>query len=501
MPTRRNFLQMTGAGLVLLSQSSLSMNILNSLAKDPLLKYDGIGLASLVKSGEITPKELVEASIRRIEALDGQLNAVVVRGFEQALKRAETITPEGPFAGVPFLLKDNIDYEGMPATHGSVFFKEHAVATPPSRLVKAYDAAGLNVLGNTHSPEYGLKPTTESVSFGATCNPWKLNHSTGGSSGGAAAAVAAGYVPFAHAADGGGSIRIPASCCGLFGLKPSRARFVAARGNSVGLIQDHCVSRSVRDSAQLFALSQDRSSSAAFKPIEYITSPGKRRLKIGLSMANYFGEAPHADVKAAIEQTARLCESLGHEIILVDNPINGQEFEDYFRALFVVRLSAVKEKIETATGKPVSETGLMEPFTQDFIKYAKPLQDGSFDKAKQYFQDLGEEIKELMEPFDLLLTPVLQSPPVELGYLHDVTVDYETMSRRIFDYLSYTPVQNALGMPAMSVPLGMSKKGLPIGSHFVAREGDERTLYELAYELESAQPWKNKWAPFSAGAR
>lgn len=500
MVTRRNFLQMTGAGMALLSQPSLAMATFNT-AKDQLVNYDGIGLAALVKSGEVTPSELVEASIRRIEALDGRLNAVVTRTFEQALERAATGKIKGPFAGVPFLVKDGADYAGARKTLGSRFFNDYISPASP-KLVKTYEATGLNVLGKTNLPEVGLIPTTESELLGACHNPWNLNHSTGGSSGGAAAAVAAGYVPFAHASDGGGSIRIPASCCGVFGLKPSRHRMPADRLNG-GLPRfrvPHCVSRSVRDSALLFSLSQNSSSTAPLPPTDFVQGPNRRRLKIGLCTVNYLGDEPHPDVKAAIEKTARLCERLGHEIIRVDNPINGSEFEEHFHTLFSLKLIALKNNIEAVTGKPVSETGLLERFTQDFAAKALSRPEGAVERAERYMLALEQQMKTWMRPVDLLLTPVLKEPPVKLGYLKDSSKSYEVMSRRVFDYLSYTPVQNALGMPGMSVPLGLSSEGLPIGSHFVARVGDERTLFELAYELEAASPWADKWAPVSAAA-
>jgi len=492
MLTKTTFLQATGEELTLPSQAT------QTSAKDPLLAYDGMGLAALVNSGEISAKELIEASIHRIESLDGRINAVVTRSFEQAIERATNKTHSGPFAGVPFLIKDNTDVEGLKCTHGSRFFKPN-ISSHSSSLISSYQEAGLNILGKSNMPEVGLLPATESDLLGACHNPWGLEHSTGGSSGGAAAAVAAGYMPFAHADDGGGSIRIPASCCGVFGLKPSRNRMLSNQldGQRSRFIVPHCVSRSVRDSAALFNLVQDRSTTG-LPPLEFITSPSTRRLTIGLCTQNYYGDEPHPDVKSAIEQTAKLCEDLGHNITVLDNPINGSEFVIRYHAAYAPELIALKKMIESSTGKPVSESGLLERFTREFIAEAMNFSVEDIKKSEDYMQILPQQFNSWMKPVDLLLTPVLKLPPVELGYLHDKTIDYPTMSRRLFDYMSYTPVQNALGMPAMSVPLGMSRKGLPIGSHFIARVGDERTLFELAYELEAAKPWTNVWAPFSA---
>lgn len=495
MLTRRKFLQATGAGVAISSQMSLAGN---KPFRDPFLAFDGIGLASLVKSGQVSAKELAEASIRRIEALDGTLNAVVTRTFEQAIDRAVNQKADGAFAGVPFLIKDGVDYKGVRKTLGSKFFKDYISPDSPN-LVKTYEALGLNIVGKSNMPELGLLPTTESTLLGACRNPWNIHHSTGGSSGGAAASVAAGYVPFAHASDGGGSIRIPASCCGVFGLKPSRGRMLADRlnGKLPKFRAPHCVSRSVRDSALLLSLSQDRTSNAALSPIRYVAASSERRLKIGINTKNYHGNEPDPEVKRAIEDTAKLCEGLGHQIIDLGNPINGGEFEHHYLALFSHKLIQLRAYIEKTTGKPIAELGVLERFTNDFINQGAARPADGLDKAELYLLTLEAQMKEWMRPVDVLLTPVLASPPVKLGYLH-ADLEYEVLSRRIYDYLSYTPVQNALGMPAMSVPLGMTSSGLPIGSHFISRVGDEETLLELAYELETALPWRNKWAPFSA---
>jgi amidase len=260
MFTRRSFLQAL-ATVVAMTNRPLPVFAALTPKPDQLIGYDAIGLASLVKSGEVSPKELVEATIRRIESLDGKLNAVVTRTFEQALERAGKIGPQGPLAGVPFLLKDNIDVAGVKTSHGSFVYKNNIPASS-APLVKAHEAAGLIILGKTNMPELGLIPSTESNMLGACHNSWDLAHSAGGSSGGSAAAVAAGYLPVAHATDGGGSIRIPASCCGLFGLKPSRRRILSVASDQTEFMADHCVSRSVRDSALLFSLTQNRSPDA-----------------------------------------------------------------------------------------------------------------------------------------------------------------------------------------------------------------------------------------------
>lgn len=497
MITRRNFLSVSAVTAATMISRPLFAATESISQSDPLLKYDAIGLASLVKSGEFSPREVVEATIRRIESLDGKINAVVTKTFEQAIKRASTMKPKGPLAGVPFLLKDNIDLAGVRNSHGSMFYKNN-ISASSAPLVKAYEAAGLVILGKTNMPEVGLIPSTESTLLGACHNPWNLAHSAGGSSGGSAAAVAAGYLPVAHATDGGGSIRIPSSCCGVFGLKPSRMRMLSGASDQTEFMADHSISRSVRDSALLFSLTQNRSSNVPFKPLEFITGPSKRRLKIGISMSNYYGKMPHKDVQKAIQETAKLCEALGHEVIEVANPINGHEFEENFHAIFSERVSKLVDRAASITGKSPAESGLLERFTVDFDAQSRSLGSDAIEKAHKYMKTTAVKVTEWMKPFDLLLTPVLDAPPPKLGYLFDPTQDYEVISQRVFGYGPYTPMQNALGLPAMSVPLGMSEKGLPIGSHFIARAGDEQTLFELAYELEQAKPWAHLWAPNSA---
>lgn len=498
MITRREFIINTSLGISFLAVPSWARSAMAKTQTDSLLEYDAMGLAKLVRTKQVSPKELLEATIRRIEALDGKINAVVTQTFEQAVKRADTIKPLGPFAGVPLLLKDNIDVAGVRTTQGSSFYKNH-VAAASAPLILAYEAAGFNIVGKTNMPELGLISTTESSLLGACHNPWNLSHSVGGSSGGSAAAVAAGYLPLAHATDGGGSIRVPASCCGVFGLKPSRRRMLWGASDQTEFMADHCTSRSVRDSALLFAITQDRSPDAPFKPLEFVSGPGKRRLKIGLSLRNYYGSMPHQDVRKGIEATAKLCENMGHTVLELENPINGTEFHKNFLAIFSARFSKLVDLIAATTGKPASE--FLERFTIDFEAEGRSLGSDAVEKAQQYMKSLDEKVAQWMQSVDLLLTPVLKAPPPPLGYLFDPIQDYKEMADRLFDYTAYTPVQNALGMPAMSVPLGMSSKGLPIGSHFIARAGDEKTLFELAYELEQAKPWADKWAQNSVKAK
>jgi amidase len=307
-------------------------------------------------------------------------------------------------------------------------------------------------------------------------------------------------VPLAHASDGGGSIRIPASCCGVFGLKPSRRRMVRGSSDQAGYAVDNCVSRSVRDSAMLFAVAQDSSPDAPLKPIPFVSGPSRRRLRIGLEITDYMGRMPHPDVQQAVENTAQLCTGLAHAVVDVKAPVNGEEFEKHFFALFSARTMALAELAEEKAGRPVSETRLLDRFVYDFGRAGEALADDAVAEAMEYMTALGETYSQWLSSMDVLLTPVVSTPSPKLGYLFDPRLGFDVMSGRVLRFIPYTPVQNALGLPAMSVPLGMGSEGLPIGSHFVAPAGREDVLLALAYELEQAKPWAELWAPNSAKA-
>lgn len=495
MFSRRDFVGSAVAASALVL-SGVRLRAQTSDLRQALTTNDGLGLAKLVKSGEVTPSELAEAAVQNALALNPRLNAITTAMYERALERARDMPKQGPFAGVPFVVKDNLDVAGMYTTHGSRVYADH-LAGESAPLTHVQDAAGLNLIGKTNMPEVGALPTTEGQLLGACHNPWNLAHSPGGSSGGSAAAVAAGIVPLAHASDGGGSIRLPASMSGVFGLKPSRRRMVWGSSDQTGYAVDNCVSRSVRDSAMLFALAQDRSPTAAFRPIPFVAEPTTERLTVGIDLRNYHGESPHPDVAHAIEETARLCEGLGHRVVEVESPVDGA-FENHFFALFAGRTVGLMELAQSRAGRPVSQTGMLDRFVQGFAEAGQRLPADAVDRATEYMTGLGREYSEWLSSMDVFLSPVCKAPPPELGYLFDPEEDFDEMSRRVFEFTSYTPVQNALGLPAMSVPLGMSVDGLPIGSHFVAAAGREDLLFALAYELEEAKPWAASWPPNSA---
>lgn len=472
----------------------------NAVSKS-FAELDGLGIAEKIKRGEMSAREAAENSIAAIEKLNGNINAVVTPLFEQARERADGGLGDGPFAGVPTLLKDLLDYKGVRLTQGSRLMTQNVSQwTPP--FVAALETAGVNILGKANTPEFGLLATTESLALGACHNPWNLEHSTGGSSGGSAAAVASGMVPFAQSSDGGGSIRIPASCCGLFGLKPSRGKMkqtsLEPMPGDIGV--RHVISRSVRDSAMALSITEETGAGAALAPTGNIQSASSRRLKIAFNTKNYFGDEPDADVKAALEETARLCADLGHEIIEVTTPVDGELFIDRFLTVWASGPAGLKAMVEEQTGKAAEETGLLEPWTLGLANYFNAKPTDALATSLTYFDEVTARINAWFADYDVWLTPVLNSAPPKLGE-QSPEVPFDTLFERTIQYVAYTPLHNVVGTPAMSVPLSWNAAGLPIGSQFAAPLNAEATLLALAFELEAARPWADKWAPNSIMAK
>jgi amidase len=452
-------------------------------AHDAFSGYDGIGQAQLVRSKQATALELVDSAIARIEAANPKLNAVVWEMFEHARTRAKGELPASPLTGVPYLIKDLNNVAGERTTRGSRFSADTPAMISDPMPQKAIEA-GLVIVGKTNTPEFGLLPTTESLRLGPCHNPWNLDCSSGGSSGGAAAAVAAGLVPAAHASDGGGSIRIPSSCCGVFGLKPSRSRMSLGLESTVlgGAVTENCVSRTVRDNAMLFSLTEDTGDFARFKPIGFVAGPAKQRLRIAFTKTSCNGVEPHPDVKAAVEASAKLCESLGHTIVPAQNPVNGEAFYEAFLVVWSSLPAMLARR---------SQSNLFEPYTLELADYFIKLPPDALPKARAVFKETEAQVDAFMANYDAWLTPVLALPPVTLGELSP-TLDLKMLTERRMHYAVYTQIHNVAGTPAMSAPLGMSQDGLPIGSQFAAAKGREDLLYALAYELEAAQPWATR---------
>jgi amidase len=486
-------------------------------------RLDATELAALVRSKQLQPLEVVEAAIERIEALNPRLNAVVARSYERARKQARDGLPEGPFRGVPFLLKDLLAIDaGTVTTNGSRFFLGHALPRD-SELVRRQKAAGLNILGKTNTPEMGILPVTEPRLYGPTRNPWNLAHTPGGSSGGSAAAVAAGMVPMAHGTDGGGSIRIPASCCGLFGLKPTRGRnpvgpFVGEVWH--GIAVEHAVTRSVRDSAALLDATQGPESGAPYvappreRPYreEVGRDPGK--LRIAFATRSLLGSSVHPDCVAAVKLAAALCERLGHRVEEGAPQLDRQALSKSLLIMICAETAAEIDLAAESLGKKPRPPDF-EPGTWFLAQIGRKFRAAELAVAVQRARKTGQQMADWFEKYDLLLTPTLAAPPLPIGALDQKPIEKlalailravpsETAMRKLldqlaaqaFEYAAFTPIANLTGQPAMSVPLHWSEQGLPVGSHFLGRFGEEATLLRLAAQLEQAQPWAERRPQF-----
>jgi amidase len=470
---------------------------------DELCWLDATAQAELIRKREVTSLELVDNAIKRIEELNPKLNAVITPIFDQARKTASGAIPKGPFSGVPFLLKDiGASLAGVPMAMGTALLKGY-VPDQDSELTIRYKKAGLIILGKTNTPEFGLIPTTEPRLFGPTRNPWNTERTTGGSSGGSAAAVASGMVSLAHGNDGGGSIRIPSSCCGLFGLKPTRARnsLGPAFGDLLsGLVCEHVLTRSVRDSAAILDLTAGPVDGDPYwappqkKPFLQEVGADPGRLRIALAPDSAIGELIHPDCKQAVAETARLLESLGH-IVEEATPTVSTETEKLtpaFSAVWYSGCASTIDMIMQAVGMP-AQPDFFEPLTWYQYELGRKYTASEYLRAIIQIQRLAREIAVFHQKYDVMLTPVLAQPPVPIGTF-DVREGEDPAAAwsRIAAFAPITPLQNLTGQPAMSVPLFWNQEGLPIGSHFVGRFGDEATLFRLAAQLEQARPWTSK---------
>jgi amidase len=469
-------------------------------------RFDGMGLAELVAKRDVTPSELTEEAIARIEKHNPALNAVIYKMYDEGrrtAKRHDAERSDARFRGVPFLLKDVLgDYAGVPTTSGCRFMTG-TVAAQDHTLVARYKDAGLVVLGKTNAPECGVLPTTEPVLYGPTRNPWNTAHSTGGSSGGSAAAVAAGIVPFAHANDGGGSIRIPASCCGLVGLKPSRARNPVGPliGDLLGgLVAEHIVSRSVRDTAAVLDCTHGPEPgdpyfiTAPVRPFleESRTPPG--RLRIAFSTKNLGGVALHPECVTAIERTARLCADLGH---VVEEAAPSIDMFMMSQSFLNIWFSGIAMSIDAAAmfnGRTPTEKDF-EGLTWSIYEQGKQVSAPQYLLAVAMVQMAARQIGRFHETYDCWLTTTLGAPPITIGSIDLQERDLLKAFAPLADYAPFSPIQNATGQPAISLPLHWSAEGLPVGVMFSAELGDEATLLRLAGQLEEACPWRDRRPP------
>ena len=473
---------------------------------DDLALLDATAQAELVRRREVKPIELVDAAIERIERLNPTLNAVVTPMYEQARAAATGELPDGPFAGVPFLLKDLFAaYAGVRMTSGSTFLRDY-VPDHDSELVIRLKRAGLIILGKTNTPEFGLTVTTEPRLFGPSRNPWDTGRTTGGSSGGSAAAVAAGLVPAAHGNDGGGSIRIPASCCGLFGLKPTRARNpVGPDYGDVfgGLAIDHVLTRSVRDSAAMLDVTSGPDVGDPYwapqqaRPFlsEAGAEPG--RLRIAFSTQTFAGGIVHADCVSAVREAAALCADLGHDVVEAAPLVSGQLLTEALSAMWTAGCAWTIEHMALLTGRTATPDQF-EPSTWLLYEMGRQQSAPAYLLAVTAFQSMARDIGRFLVNYDVWLTPTLPEPPVPLGTFDSPPDNPIQGLLRAGEFVPFTTICNFTGQPAMSVPLFWNADNLPVGTHFIGRFGDEATLFRLAAQLEEARPWAGRRPPVSA---
>ncbi len=469
-------------------------------------KLDAMALSALIAKREVTASEVIEEAISRAEKRNPALNAITIPLYDLARQVASAALPAGPLSGAPFLLKDlGASYKGTRTSGSGKLFADF-VAPHDATIVARYHAAGLVTFGKSASPEMGLAPSTEPAMWGPCRNPWNLGHSSGGSSGGAAASVAARILPMAHATDGGGSIRIPASACGLFGLKPTRARNPSGPdvgegwgGQSVG----HCVSISVRDSAALLDASHGPDiGDPYFAPAhagkfldEVGRDPGK--LRVALCIDPWNGEPVDPECRKGTEDAAKLCESLGHSVTIARPEFDVQQFREATRILVAANVYASLAARAKVLGKKLESTDA-EPLTWSMAELGLKYSAADYAAAITTIHRVGRVVARFFQQHDILLTPTMCSPPWPLGVLSLSTKDADAYLVAVNRSIAFTSLFNAAGNPAMTVPLHWSASGLPIGIQFVAPFGDEARLFRLAAQLEQAKPWKDKRPPMLA---
>ncbi len=493
--------------------------------------HDAVGLAELVRRREVTPSELLELALGRAARLNPRLGAIVRTRDDDARREAAALDPTvataapGPFAGVPFLVKDlDAAIAGVPLGGGSRFFADHR-PSHDAEIVRRFRRAGLVLFGHTATPELGITPYTEPEVGPPARNPWNLGRTPGGSSGGSGAAVAAGIVPAAHGSDGGGSIRIPASCCGIFGLKPTRGRTPVGPNASQawsGFAIGHVLTRTVRDSAALLdAIAGAEPTSPywappAARPFSKEVGAPPGRLRIALTKKPHLTSVkPHADCVAAADDAGRLLADLGHEVEEADLDIDGDAFARDFFARVCVEVATLVARAEATLGRR-ARRGDFQTSTAITVMLGRQMSAVNALLARERLDAAARRVAAFYERFDLVLSPTLGTPPPALGALHPKGIEafaqdalvalrlgfllrlpgvVEASVRRIFAFMPFTPLANVTGQPSMSVPLFWNGEGLPIGVQLTGRFGEEATLFRVASQLEQARPWRDRRPP------
>jgi len=460
-------------------------------------KYDALGLAELVKKKEVTPEQLLEAAIERVEARNPAINAVTMKLYDYGRKAIADGLPDGAFRGVPYLMKDlTSPIAGVRMTRGSKFFADTPPSAADSEHVKRLKRAGLVIFGRTNTCELGLSLTCEPQLHGPTRNPWNTAHISGGSSGGAAASVGARMLPIAHASDGFGSIRAPAACCGLVGLKPTRARntFAPFAGEGLGAVStEHAVTLSVRDTAALLDATRGAGAGdpyvAPLPARPYSDEIGARpvRLRIAWTAKAPNGASIDRECLQLLAETVQLCSDLGHQVEECDPEVEGSAIVPTFLTLAAAN-TVVNLASHPTAGRPARE-GEVERITWLTARMGEKISAPDYVRATQTAHRLGRQMAAFHSNWDVLLTPGLASPAVKLGWLDMMMEDLDEYWRRVFDFSPFTVWFNLTGQPGMMLPLGQSTGGLPLAVQLVGRYGDESTLLRLGSQLESARPW------------
>ena len=466
-------------------------------------EWDAVTMAELVASGQVSARELVDAAIERIETLNPQLNAVVADHFENARTSAER-SLDGPFAGVPYVLKDmTAQLEGSRTTHGSRIMADAPVSTYDTEIVKRFKRAGLITIGRTNSPELALSATTEPLLHGPARNPWDTSRTTGGSSGGSAACVAARIVPIGHGGDGGGSLRMPASCCGIVGFKPSRMR--TPHGPDVSSVWESCcgefvMTRTVRDSAWLLdeVAGQDigayYSAPADDGPYRDMIERDPGRLRIAWSARGPDNSETHPDCIAAAEHAAQLCADLGHEVIEAVPQIPaslGEQFGDAFLGLIAIETARDADELAELTGQPINaET--FEPTNLSFIEHGRSFSGVDAVRFRRVLHNIARACGPFFEDYDIYISPTLAKPPVPIGDIDTRCPDWLEFFTHMFGFMPFTSLFNVTGSAGVSLPLYWNDEGLPIGTQFISRMGRDGLVLSLAAQLERAQPWVDR---------
>jgi amidase len=457
----------------------------SAYADDILGDHDAVGIADLIRRGEVSPREVEQAAVARLERVASRLHAVAFAAYRAPRRSSD---PDAPLYGVPTLLKDNTDIAGMPTNHGTDAYRAKPARTDGA-YARTFLDTGMTVLGKSRMPEFGLNASTEFRVAPPTVNPWNTDYSVGASSGGAAALVAAGAVPIAHANDGGGSIRIPAAAAGLIGLKPSRGRHVdgeETRLLPINLVSEGVVSRSVRDTAVFVGALERRWRNPSLPPIGFVEGPARRRLRIGLVLESVTGAVVDPEVRAAVERSARLLEERGHVVVPIPIPARpafADDFVTYWSLLATMAGGLGKVGYDRSF-----DTRLLDGLTQGLR--ASFRRDGwrQVPGALSRLRGAARRYAAAFDRCELILSPTLAHVTPRIGFL-DPNVPYPQLMDRLRHYVAFTPLQNVTGTPAISLPMGMSESGMPIGVQLAASYGDERTLLEVAFGLEEQVAW------------